>query len=47
MKRDGSSGEEYREAWDALERSVIAKLADEVRISITGPKVEIVIDKQF
>lgn len=47
VKRGENGDEEHREAWDALEKSVIAKLADEVRISITGSRVEIVVDKRF
>ncbi len=45
VKRNGS-GEDL-EAWDELEKSVIAKLADEVRIGITGSRVEIAVDKRF
>ena len=35
------------EEWDELEHSVVAKLADELRIRITGSKVEMIIDKNF
>ena len=35
------------EAWDELEKSIVANIADEVRISIKGSDVEIVIDKSF
>ena len=44
IKQDG---EEYREAWDELEKSVLSKLADEIRISIAGSRVEILVDKTF
>ena len=33
--------------WDELERSIIAKLADEVTVGILGGRVEIVIRKEF
>ena len=35
------------EAWDELEKSIIANLADEVRISIRGREVEMVVYKSF
>lgn len=35
------------EEWDELEKSIVAKLADEVRISISGNVVEMVIYKTF
>ncbi len=36
---------EAREAWDELEKSIVAKLADEVSVFIRGGGVELVIDK--
>lgn len=35
------------EDWDELEKSVVAKLADEVKIGIAGQNVEMVISKKF
>ena len=35
------------EQWDELEKSVVAKLADEVQVSIGGSRVEMVIFKKF
>lgn len=35
------------EAWDELERSIIANLADDVTVGIIGGKVEIVVKKSF
>ncbi len=35
------------EDWDELEQSIVAKLADEVRVSIKGPEVEMIIDKEM
>ena len=33
--------------WDELEQSVVAKLADEIKVSITGINVELTIEKTF
>ena len=41
-KREGAA-----EAWDELEKSVIAHVADEVRISIHGYDVEMIVFKKF
>ena len=38
---------EASEAWDELEKSIIANIADEIKISIVGKKVEIVVFKSF
>ena len=35
------------EDWDELEKSVVANLADDVRIGIAGQDVEMVISKKF
>ena len=35
------------EDWDELEKSVVARLADEVKIGIAGHDVEMVISKKF
>lgn len=35
------------EAWDELEKSVVSNLADDVKVSINGRNVEMVILKQF
>ena len=36
-----------REAWDELEKSVVAKVADEVKVSIRGDRVEMTIFKKI
>ena len=36
-----------QEAWDELERSVVAKLADDVKVSIRGRNVEMIIIKNM
>lgn len=33
--------------WDELERSIVASLADEVKVRINGSKVELIIEKTF
>lgn len=38
-------GEEAEAAWDELEKSVVAKLADEVRVGILRDRVDLVIEK--
>ncbi len=40
---DGKSGE----AWDELEKSIVANIADEINVKIVGPNVEIIIFKTF
>ena len=39
--------EEAREAWDELEKSVVAKVADDVKVSIRGRSVEMIIVKKM
>lgn len=38
---------EKKEEWDELEKSIVANLADEVKIAITGDKVEMTVYKNF
>ena len=38
---------EATEAWDELERSIIANIADDVKVKILGNKVEIIVFKNF
>ena len=42
IAKQNSAGE-----WDELETSIVAKLADEVKVGITGNRVELVIYKSF
>lgn len=35
------------EEWDELERSIVARLADEVKVCISGSNVEMTIEKKF
>ena len=43
--RDNNTAAE--QAWDELEKSIVANLADDVRVSVKGNKVELVIEKKF
>ncbi len=47
VRRDPSAEGEAAEARDELERSVIARIADDVSVSIVGSSVEITIVKKF
>ncbi|MCR5093374.1 MAG: hypothetical protein K6B72_05320 [Lachnospiraceae bacterium] len=42
---DGSDAFEKKEPWDELERSVLANLADDVRVSIHKDDVEIIVER--
>lgn len=44
---DGVEDAEKEEAWDELEKSVVASIADDVQVSVKGSSVEISIIKQF
>lgn len=39
--------EETKEQWDELEKSIVAKLADDVIVGVNGRKVDIVVKKKF
>ena len=45
--RDSISKEQSEEAWDELEKSIIANLADEVTISISGDMVEMTVFQAY
>ena len=45
--RDFVKRDDDCEKWDELEKSVVAKLADEVKVFINGSNVEMVIEKTF
>ena len=46
-KAEVEGREEGGEAWDELEKSIVANVADEVSVSIVGSKVEIAVYKSF
>lgn len=39
--------DDNREEWDELEKSIVAKLADDVIVGVRGKKVDIIIKKEF
>ena len=45
--RDSVKKEEEKEAWDELEKSVIASVADDVIVGVKGKSAEVVIIKRF
>ncbi len=47
LENSSSEDAEAREAWDELEKSIVASIADDVSVSIVGSKVEIIILKAF
>ena len=47
MERTHSHSPAAQEAWDELEKSVVANIADEIRVSIVGCDVEITVFKSF
>ena len=42
-----SESEDARSAWDELEKSIVASIADDIRVSVAGSTVEITIFKAF
>lgn len=46
-RRRSGEGRDRSAEWDEFERSVLARLADDVRVSIVGKKVEITVFKRF
>ncbi len=44
---DEDESEDAKEEWDELEKSIVASIADEVKVSVKGSTVEIVIYKNF
>jgi hypothetical protein len=45
--RNSVKKDEQAEAWDELEKSIVAKLADDVIVGVRGKNVEIIIKKEF
>ena len=45
VERDTNPAAE--EAWDELEKSIVANLADDVKVSVAGQNVELTIEKKF
>ena len=47
VRSNQAQDEETAEAWDELEKSIVANLADDVSVKIEGSNVEIAITKAF
>ena len=47
FQEDQKNTEVAEAAWDELEKSIIANLADDVRVSVSGNHVELIIEKTF
>ncbi len=47
VKKKKNDGEDAAEAWDELEKSIVANIADDVSVRILGPRVEIIVSKAF
>jgi hypothetical protein len=45
--RNGVKKEEKSEAWDELEKSVIASVADDVIVGVKGKRADIIVTKKF
>lgn len=46
IDESGKDNEASEEAWDELEKSIVASIADDVRVSVYGDKVELIIEKR-
>jgi len=46
-KAVGDNLDENRDAWDQLEKSIVANIADDIKVSIAGKTVEITVFKAF
>ena len=47
VRSSQEQNEEAAEAWDELEKSIVANLADDVSVKIEGSYVQIAITKAF
>ena len=47
VMKNANKNKEANEAWDELEKSVLAKVADDIKVSVLGNDVEIIIYKAF
>ena len=47
LMKDRDAGGEAGEAWDELEKSIVARLADDVVVGVKGDRIELVIAKDF
>ena len=47
MEKKKGENEEAAEAWDELEKSIVANIADDIKVKIAGKNVEIIVYKTF
>ena len=47
IRKNIDKSSEAREAWDELEKSIVANIADDIKVSIAGKKAEITVYKAF
>lgn len=47
LQRKMENNKEASEAWDELEKSIVASIADDVKVKIKGKNVEIILYKSF
>lgn len=47
LKQNMEENQEAAEAWDELEKSIVASIADDVVVGIKGDKVELIIKKKY
>jgi len=47
LEREPGKKEEVSEAWDELEKSIVASIADDVSVSVRGDMVELTIEKKM
>ena len=47
LSENPNQTEATRQAWDELEKSVLANVADEVKVSIKGAEVELTVYKKL
>ena len=47
VRKQMTASKEARDAWDELEKSIVANIADDVKVKIVGKNVEIIVYKTF
>ncbi len=47
IETEKAKNPQAEEAWDELEKSIVASIADDVRVAIVGSMVELMIEKKF
>ena len=47
VQKNAENSAEASNAWDELEKSIIANIADDIKVSIAGKNVEIAVYKAF